>query len=204
MVARARKTGDDTMNLACYTLRKANLQRVSSFGHGGLEAWTPGQWAVAMCGEVGELCNAAKKLWRGDGDPEKLGSEIADVVIYADLLAARLNISPEFWAPSAMIVDVGQMPIERTVEVELVAIREVWSGAASVMYSAACMPANCSEHLRAMMRSLMVLARWHARPLASDIVRTFNAKSDQIGSPVKLPTGNEPVPRSRDSVAGID
>lgn len=59
-----------------------------------------------MAGETGEACNKIKKLRRLDGadaglDTEKrredlrqeIGKELADVVIYADLLAARLGIS---------------------------------------------------------------------------------------------------------------
>lgn len=58
-----------------------------------------------MAGECGEACNEVKKLRRLDGadavqdNPahrqylqEKIGKELADLVIYADLLAARLGI----------------------------------------------------------------------------------------------------------------
>lgn len=61
-----------------------------------------------MAGECGEACNEVKKLRRLDGaDAEfdspvkrmqlahKIGTELADVVIYADLLAARLGLSLE-------------------------------------------------------------------------------------------------------------
>ena len=46
-----------------------------------------------MAGETGEACNLIKKLRRGEAvRPETIGEEIADVVIYADLLAARLGL----------------------------------------------------------------------------------------------------------------
>jgi NTP pyrophosphatase (non-canonical NTP hydrolase) len=58
-----------------------------------------------MAGEAGEVCNAVKKLRRlADGnntakDPQtesaairQIGEEIADTVIYLDLLAARLGL----------------------------------------------------------------------------------------------------------------
>ena len=38
-----------------------------------LDAWTPTDWATALAGEVGELCNLIKKFRRGDfavGDPD--------------------------------------------------------------------------------------------------------------------------------------
>lgn len=67
--------------------------------------WTPTDWACAMAGEAGEVCNAVKKLRRHeDGtntakDPQTVdelktavGKELADTIIYADLLAARLGV----------------------------------------------------------------------------------------------------------------
>jgi NTP pyrophosphatase (non-canonical NTP hydrolase) len=61
-----------------------------------------------MAGEAGEVCNAVKKLRRlADGtntakDPQTeaeavalIAQELADTIIYADLLAARLGIDLE-------------------------------------------------------------------------------------------------------------
>lgn len=58
-----------------------------------------------MAGEAGETCNAVKKLRRledgtnTDKDPQTkieaikaIGSELADTIIYCDLLAARLGL----------------------------------------------------------------------------------------------------------------
>ena len=85
-------------------LRTANVQRCEQVFH-PLASWTPTDWACAMAGEAGEACNAVKKLRRlADGtntakDPqtepeaiEAVGKELADTIIYADLLAARLGI----------------------------------------------------------------------------------------------------------------
>ncbi len=88
------------------TLREANVERCKqSFRSCG--GWSPADWSNAMAGEAGELlevllpmlvrtnsiCNLTKKIPRGDGVPlEEVGKEIADVVIYADLLAHRLGI----------------------------------------------------------------------------------------------------------------
>lgn len=85
-------------------LRQQNVSRVESVFH-PLASWTPTDWACAMAGEAGEACNAVKKLRRhADGtntakDPataaeciEAIAVELADTVIYADLLAARLGI----------------------------------------------------------------------------------------------------------------
>ncbi len=58
------------------------------------EDWSLTDWALALVGEAGEVCNEVKKLRRNDntGSKEKLAEEIADVFTYLDLLAARAGI----------------------------------------------------------------------------------------------------------------
>jgi NTP pyrophosphatase (non-canonical NTP hydrolase) len=83
------------------TLRAANLSRVVRFGHGDIKAlhgWGPMQWGCALAGEVGELCNFLKKYERQmPSDPSledlsiEIAGEIADVLIYLDLLAAYFD-----------------------------------------------------------------------------------------------------------------
>lgn len=85
-------------------LRTTNVERCETVFH-PLQAWSPTDWGCAMAGETGEACNFIKKLRRLEGadryfdTPErraelnvKIAKELADVVIYADLLAARLGI----------------------------------------------------------------------------------------------------------------
>lgn len=99
-------------NLAFEQLRAANVKRCAAVFH-GVNEWSPTDWACALAGEVGEACNLIKKLRRRGPTPEtivnrdssdaffhfelnrsfeEIGKELADVVIYADLLAARLGI----------------------------------------------------------------------------------------------------------------
>jgi NTP pyrophosphatase (non-canonical NTP hydrolase) len=89
-------------------LRLANLDRCNQSFHpgGGVGEWTPTDWATAMAGECGEACNAVKKLrrletaasWRRAEDGtagdlrDAVAEELADLIAYADLLAARLGI----------------------------------------------------------------------------------------------------------------
>ncbi len=74
-------------------LRKANVGRCKGSFH-GVGRWSPSDWSNAMAGECGEVCNLTKKLRRGENIPsEMIADEIADVIIYADLLAARLKIN---------------------------------------------------------------------------------------------------------------
>src|SRR3954471_21600856 len=72
--------------------------------HSAAEPWTGADWSNAMCGEAGEAANVVKKLRRietniakrgaesADEFRQMLGDEIADVVIYADLLAKHYGI----------------------------------------------------------------------------------------------------------------
>jgi NTP pyrophosphatase (non-canonical NTP hydrolase) len=57
-------------------------------------------FALALAGEVGELCNLLKKIWRGDEYNEaemrkKLADEMADIQIYIHHLAEELGIDLE-------------------------------------------------------------------------------------------------------------
>lgn len=88
-------------------LRKANTSRCEQSFH-GIDRWTPAEWACAMAGEAGEACNVVKKMRRLAFAPEQISSadwpafdalrndlkkELADIVAYADLLAARMEIN---------------------------------------------------------------------------------------------------------------
>jgi len=83
------------MSLTFNKLRKANVIRCrESFHANGVMEWSPTDWATAMAGECGEACNFIKKMRRGDKVKTRdVAKELADLVIYVDLLAARLNIS---------------------------------------------------------------------------------------------------------------
>lgn len=83
-------------------LRNANLSRVQDWH--GLSDWSIMEWACAMAGEAGELCNVAKKIKRIETGiakkPEEIGAnlipelaeEAADVLIYLDLVCASRGI----------------------------------------------------------------------------------------------------------------
>lgn len=82
-------------------LREANVERLRHFpGHEpGTNPWSAADWAVALTGEVGELCNMLKKLRRGSAypgmqmpSPDDLAEELADIATYLDLLASYLRV----------------------------------------------------------------------------------------------------------------
>lgn len=73
-------------------LRRANLRRCGNSFH-PIEAWSPTDWACALAGEVGEAANLIKKGRRGEPvSVVAIATELADAVIYLDLLACRLGI----------------------------------------------------------------------------------------------------------------
>jgi hypothetical protein len=86
-------------------LREANVARCERVFH-PLNDWSPTDWACCMAGEAGEACNQFKKLKlleHKTPTPDIVGQrqmridkgvvEVADTVIYADLLAARMGRS---------------------------------------------------------------------------------------------------------------
>ena len=92
------------MSLGFNALRVQNARRKVRW-HGEADEWTGSDWSNAMAGECGEACNIVKKLRRHEthtgtayNTPEvnallpALAEEIADVVIYADLLAHKYGI----------------------------------------------------------------------------------------------------------------
>jgi NTP pyrophosphatase (non-canonical NTP hydrolase) len=72
-------------------LRRATVTRCESVWF-RIKDWTATDWACALAGEVGEVCDAATKLKRGDGTVQAVADELGDVLAYADLLAASLDL----------------------------------------------------------------------------------------------------------------
>ena len=81
-------------------LREANISLVEEVFH-PIAEWSPTDWACAAAGEMGEACNLVKKMRRNmvtvESYPlqfrEAILEELADTVIYLDLLAERLGLS---------------------------------------------------------------------------------------------------------------
>lgn len=79
-------------SLSFRELREANAERCVDVFH-PIEEWSETDWACAMAGEAGEACNLVKKRRRGEDVPVSIvAKELADAVIYADLLAERMGI----------------------------------------------------------------------------------------------------------------
>lgn len=86
-------------------LRNVNVSRCRRWHPADSTPWTAADWSNALCGEAGELANVIKKIRRqetgarNEGDPsmdelrKMAAAELADVVIYADLLADFLGVN---------------------------------------------------------------------------------------------------------------
>lgn len=92
------------MSLDLAALRAANATRRVRWHPPDSIPWSGADWSNAMQGEAGEAGNVVKKLRRHETgvatprDPhvpellDMLGAELADTVIYLDLLAAHYGI----------------------------------------------------------------------------------------------------------------
>jgi NTP pyrophosphatase (non-canonical NTP hydrolase) len=92
--------------------RQINGERCKRWHDGGVDGWSLTDWSNAAAGEMGECCNAVKKLRRVEDEIANLnepgrsltdreaavraiGAEIADTITYLDLLAQKLGIRIE-------------------------------------------------------------------------------------------------------------
>jgi NTP pyrophosphatase (non-canonical NTP hydrolase) len=81
------------MPLSFDELRRANTDRLWEIHRNPDDPWEPNDWAVATAGELGEALNLLKKVRRGEKIPTReIAHELADTVIYLDLLADSLGI----------------------------------------------------------------------------------------------------------------
>ena len=87
-------------------LRDTNLARCARWHPNGLGEWSLSDWAVATSGELGEALNVLKKLNRErdgltgnaqtyDELVQAFADELADTLIYLDLLAAAAGVDLE-------------------------------------------------------------------------------------------------------------
>lgn len=87
-------------------LRKINFNRlVYTTKIWGSNNWSLLEWGGALCGEAGELANILKKVKRREIKDDynqylnakipEISDELADIIIYADLIAAQLDIDLE-------------------------------------------------------------------------------------------------------------
>lgn len=89
-------------------IQQANIDRCKRWHKTGIDDWSIQDWAVALAGETGEICNAVKKLRRLEdeiasiNDPgrqissrqeaiDKIAEECADTFAYLDMLMSKIG-----------------------------------------------------------------------------------------------------------------
>ena len=81
-----------------------------------LDDWSPMEWGCVIAGEAGELANFLKKMVRdGVDNKEDIAKEMADVIIYLDLLSSLLNID----LPSAIRNKFNEVSDRKGVNIKL-------------------------------------------------------------------------------------
>lgn len=79
-------------DLSLQKLHNLNVLRCKELWH-GIDEWSPEEWLMCLTGEVGELASKLKHRRRGEAVPQReVGEELADILIYLDLLAASLRL----------------------------------------------------------------------------------------------------------------
>ena len=99
-------------NLTLQQICEQSVSRANRWHGGDMNGWSALEWAGTMAVEAGEACNAAKKLKRLEDGIASINEarrqfadvtearqavvkEVADTILYAVLLAARVNIDLE-------------------------------------------------------------------------------------------------------------
>lgn len=89
------RRSDGGAELSFAAFAASNRVRCQQSFH-AISGWSPTDWACAVAGEVGELCNLVKKHRRGEHVPvSDIADEAGDVVAYLDLLCQRFGIRLE-------------------------------------------------------------------------------------------------------------
>lgn len=89
-------------------LRELNRERCDRWHPPSNDDWTLGDWSNALAGEVGELANVVKKMRRHQSNAavtyntppadelrRAFAVEVADVLLYLDLLCWKAGLEPD-------------------------------------------------------------------------------------------------------------
>jgi NTP pyrophosphatase (non-canonical NTP hydrolase) len=200
------------MTLRFDHLRSVNVARCLEGWHQPLDLWTADEWAVAVGGEFGEAMNLVKKLNRdrdgiiGNDRPasllrEELADELADTVIYIDLLAASEGLALDGAAHFGDLLLSGEIrpylhlpPARHLVTAWRYAASATnslqsaqWHRTAGAGIEAAQQHQDeAGDYLFAAVTSIAAAARHYAIVLGDAVVDKFNRTSLRHGMPHRL------------------
>jgi NTP pyrophosphatase (non-canonical NTP hydrolase) len=192
------------MSLTFPQLRLVNVARsVEGWKH-PLESWSPSDWLIAVGGEVGEALNVVKKLNRvrdgitfgaqttAEALTADLADELADAVIYCDLLAARFGVEID----NRSFDEFRAATEDRLTEFGIVTLQQAALLAIARMGDIAGVVADIEDRVRprlfpafafgALVRALDGIAWSLDIDLGAAIVAKFNRTSEKHGMPHRL------------------
>lgn len=190
------------MTLTFEQLRIANATRCLRWHKTGLDEWSLADWCVAVGGEVGEALNVVKKLNRDrDGQPGNtksraelmvdLGDELADIVIYLDILVAaggdgRLGV---LFARSGF-AELRQATIDEFPDPTMLSTSEWATGMLELSGGLANVVLVNPEHIGGaadiLLNSVDAVAYSWGIDLGVAVARKFDATSERYGFPERL------------------
>lgn len=190
------------MTLTFERLRIANATRCLRWHQTGLDEWSLADWCVAVGGEVGEALNVVKKLNRDrDGQPGNtksraelladLADELADVVIYLDILVAagdadRLGILFD----RADFAELRQATAAEFPDLTILTTSEWATGMLELAGGLACVvltnPQHIGEAADTLLNAVDASASAWGIDLGAAVTRKFDATSERYGFPERL------------------
>ncbi len=186
-------------------LREVNVARCVEGWKHPLDGWSLDDWMVATLGELGEASNVLKKLNRArdgitgnsknvDELRAALGSELSDTVIYLDLTAASQNLALiGAGSFNSLFLDAARQTPSRMMKFAMRNLSKAdeamdsmawWRGRQEDKMLAA--RGDAIEHVEHVTLYLSAIARDHGIALGDAVIRTFNAKSVELGMPHRL------------------
>lgn len=190
------------MKLTFEALRVANSTRCLRWHQTGLDEWSLADWCVAVGGEVGEALNVVKKLNRDrDGQPgntrsraellDDLGDELADVVIYLDILVnaggdSRLGVlfdRADFAELRQATIDEFPDPTVLSTSEWATGMLEQAGGLANVVLVS---PDHIGGAADVLLNAVDAVAYSWGIDLGAATVRKFDATSERYGFPERL------------------
>ncbi|RKQ68967.1 hypothetical protein DES40_1743 [Litorimonas taeanensis] len=191
-------------------LRQANIKRQKYWQAKAETSWNIAKLYGALLNEAGEAAGARKKLDRLDDGIADLGAhlglsheslmldlgyEIADAIIYLDILAEKLGMRAEFFESyEHNFPEVSSFLGGEDITVEL----GIWLGILgekirhlrredSIMpHAIPPLSPQTQKSLRRCQKYLMIMAQYYGVNLSDAIVWKFNAVSERYGFPVWL------------------
>lgn len=192
------------MALTFPALRAANLARNSREGWMVLTDWSLDDWLTPLGGEVGEALNIVKKFNRerdglvGNRETraqllDMLADELADAVTYADLLAARFDVTLDdrsfdsfrHASKAALAYRTGPHTVARTAT-NLIRLMGTLAGVVMDITDGQRAKVTPAFAIGGVMRELDILALHFDIDLGAAVVTKFNATSEKLGFPQRL------------------